>query len=46
MIECNNCGELFDYDNLTQCPNCKEYQNIFDEDYANGMMYPGSETYD
>ena len=46
IIKCNKCGKEYDYNKSLECPHCGRYQDIFDEDFANGQYYPGSETYD
>ena len=46
LIVCNKCGQKYDYSISLECAHCGEYQNIEDEDFANGMMYPGHETWD
>lgn len=45
IIKCNKCGYEYDYSIHTICPHCGEYQNVEDEDFDNGIMYPGHETW-
>lgn len=46
IINCNKCDKEYDYSIQTKCPHCGEYQNVTDEDFDNGMAYPGHETWD
>jgi hypothetical protein len=45
FIECNKCGKEFDYSKALKCTYCNEYQNLEDEDYYNGVMFPAHETW-
>ena len=46
IINCNKCGKEFDYSKTLICPNCCEFQTVEDEDFSNGMMYPGHEAWE
>jgi len=45
IIKCNKCGFEYNYSTSTVCPHCGEYQNLEDEEFYTGIMYPAHETW-